>query len=69
MGSMGMEPVESVVRLYDIGRVRDTEEDIEDGGEEEDGDGSDEDRGDDIFTDDDDDDDEAIIGGIFLGCF
>ena len=42
--------VESVVRLYDVGRVRDLEEDQEDGGDEE------EDQPD--FSDMQDDDDE-----------
>lgn len=43
--------VESVVRLYDVGRVRDLEEDQEDGGDEEEEDQPD-------FSDMQDDDDD-----------
>ena len=51
------EIIESVVRLYDVGRLRAEEEDQEDDGEEEDG-GAD---------DDDDDDSDGSDDDIILG--
>lgn len=53
--------IESVVRLYDVGRTRDLEEDQDEGGEDEEEDGDDDDMGGEDFSDDDDlqDDDDG----------
>ena len=58
------ELIESVVRIYDVGRSRDLEEDQDERGEEDEDNDNDEDDDDDMdgFSDDDDDDDDGDGG-------